>query len=383
MAARRRERSEQNALLRLARSGAHVRPGRDRSGTTVLAPRRKAASVGSIRHNPSVPVDLVGAARVTPTALSLLGRVRGVLAAARRKAGELESARELLGLAEPGSFSYRVGDHHPIYNVGDPHPDDRAAFAAVLGSVVSPSLLAGDVGFQDRIPCRLDDGLVLIGSPEVEPVARLAFGYRDAGEFGMQYDGDTIDLPFRWEEDERVVQASYARFVAGRGLVTRPNWPIVDNTGDAPRHRYPQLDRDNLSLNDWLVVTRLPNITSRHALQSGRSLVSIAGSHGTATRAIELLLRDSGALRALARAVPPGVDGFQALVGVGDIVHDPERGSYARRIRLEAVHPITRSAFVWEEAVAAVERRYADWLSDVTANPPTPLPPTADALGAP
>lgn len=329
-----------------------------------------------------MPVDLLGAARATPTALSLLGRVRGVLAAARRKQRELDSARDLLGLAEPGSFSYRVGDHHPIYNVGHPHPDDRAAFAAVLGSVVSPSLLAGDVGFQDRIPCRLDDGLVLIGSPEGEPIARLAFGYRSAGKYGLQYDGDTIDLPYRWEEDARIVQASYSRFVAGRGLVTRPNWPIIDNTGAAPRQRYPKLDRDNLNLSDWLVVTRLPNITSKAAWQSGRSLVSIAGCHGTATRAIELLLRDTRALRAIARAVPPGVDGFQALVEVGDIVHDPTRGSYARKVQLEAVHPITRPAHVWEASVAAVERRYADWLNDVTSNEQTYIPPPPEGAEA-
>lgn len=311
-------------------------------------------------------MDLLGAARTANSAVSVLDRCRAAFAAASRARSDLNAARRLLGIADPDSFSYRVADHHPIYNVGDPHPDDQAGFVAVLASAVSPSLTEADISYRQEIPCRLDDGLVLIGSPEGEPIARLVFGYSPVGDDGLQFDGDTIDLPYRWEEDRRKVEATYTRFVPGRGATTRPNWPVIDNTGMGARVFYPKLDRDGFSKNDWLLVTRIPNIASRDALQSGRSLVSIAGSHGTATRAVGILLRDRRALREIGRTVPENADGFQALIEVSDIVHDPVHGSYARAVQVRGIREITRSAASWEASCDAVRRRYDAWLAVIT-----------------
>lgn len=312
--------------------------------------------------------ELLGAARAASGTFSVLQRLSGLARSAASRRADVARARELLGLGQPGSFSYRVGDHHPIYNVGDPHPDDRAAFHSVLSAAISPSLREDEIDTSAVVPCPLEDGLVLVGSPEGEPVARLAFGYRRTSTGELEYVGDTLELPFRWEEDRRKVEVDYARYVAGRGLVWRPNWPIIDHTGSEPRARRVQLDNNGFSTNDWLVLTRLPNFLSREGLHGGRAIISVAGAHGTATRAFENLLHDRTALQRIGSAVGADDDGFQALIEVSDIVHDPQRGSYARKIAVRDVVPIRRSQAAWDAALHTVEGRYDAWLAELTAD---------------
>lgn len=227
---------------------------------------------------------------------------------------------------------------------------------------MSPSIEAADVSVMPSVEADLSDGHVLVGSPEADPLTQAVFGYRDVGEFGSEYIGGTIELVYRWEEDSRRVEAEYTKYVPGKGPVSRPNWPIIAQNGGRERRHYPRLDLNGFSTTDWLVLTRLPNVASQIGLQSGRSIISVAGAHGTATRGIELVLSDKSSLRTIGRAISDSAEGFQVLVEVGDIVHDPIRGSYARRARVESVVPLSYSANELERAAAVVEGRWEEWL---------------------
>jgi hypothetical protein len=221
----------------------------------------------------------------------------------------------------------------------------------------------------DELLLALDDGMVLVGSPEAEGVARLAYGYRRREDgLGMAHVDPPVDLPFRWEEDGSQIEAVYHRFVEGRGLVARPNWPIVDQRG-AERRLFPRVGNDGLLQSDYLLVTKVPNYLTRTGFESGRSLITFAGSHGTGTRAVELLMRDRAALRRVAEELTPDVHAFQLLFEVGDMLHDSTEGTKARAIRLVACSPLDRPDAVWEEARRAVQSRLPGWCDEMERAP--------------
>lgn len=286
----------------------------------------------------------------------------------QRQAYAVKQAHEILGVGRPDLFTYRAGTNHPLYVVGEPHPDDRAALIGIAGDHVADAFSKDSLHVTEDLHASLREGLVLVGSPEAEAVSRLAFGYEaKISQGGMRYTGETLDLPYRWEEDLDLVEARYARFVPGKGRVNRPNWPVVDQRRGHGQSIYPRVRRDGLLDTDLLLITRVPNFLTRMGYQQGRSIVSIAGSHGTATRAISLVLRDLGLLRELNEYLSPGDDAFQILIEVGGIVHDPHRGSRATKIRLRDVQIIGRSDASWDDAAAAVKRRLPGWRAEVAA----------------
>jgi hypothetical protein len=70
-------------------------------------------------------------------------------------------------------------------------------------------------------------------------------------------------------------------------MVERPNWRI-----EGLETFVPLLDSERYLVDDYLLITKLRNLSSADALDSGRFIVSMARTHGTATRGVELLLKD-------------------------------------------------------------------------------------------
>jgi hypothetical protein len=195
--------------------------------------------------------ELNGVAKATQSGFQLLGTLGRWFAVRRQKSKLAREARELLGISNSQLYSYRVALHHPLIKRGSPHPDDLAAFAAVAESEVAEARGKGSLRLLDDVPVALADGLVLIGSPEAEAITSLAFGYqRKTDGSGMRYLGATVDLPYRWEEDQNLVKATCSRIVPGRGRTERPNWPIIDQTGTSARALYPTVGNDGLIYTD-------------------------------------------------------------------------------------------------------------------------------------
>lgn len=304
--------------------------------------------------------------RATATGVKVAKSLHGVFQSRRAGSQEVRAAKRLLGIDDRDQFAYRAAGLHPLFDRGRPHPDDRAALAAVAGDQFWRGTKQLDVITVDDLAVSLSHGMVLVGSPEAEGVARLAFGYRQRPDGqGMRHESPPIDLPFRWEEDLTKVTARCERMVDGRGLVTRPNWPIVDQRPSAARMIYPRVRNNGLLDTDLLLITKVPNYLTRDGIQHGRSLVTFAGTHGTGTRAIEILLRDRSALREIAKGLGPHPGAFQVLAEAGDLTHGSTR-SKAKRISLLAVERIDRDDQAWDTARRIVERDYGGWIDDVT-----------------
>jgi hypothetical protein len=132
---------------------------------------------------------------------------------------------------------------------------------------------AGRLVVEDEVLTDSAHDLALIGSPTAEGVSRLLFGYSSDGDpDSLAWDQVPLDLPYRWILSKNAVDdaAVARRFVAGRGMVERPNWRIT-----GPDRIYvPKVDEYGVLLDDYLLVTRVRNYLSRAAIDEGHFITS-------------------------------------------------------------------------------------------------------------
>jgi hypothetical protein len=243
-------------------------------------------------------------------------------------------ARELLGLHQSKLIAYRHDSKHVLYGGTETlHPDNLHGLAAASGNAYVAAQQTGRLRVEDEILTHAAHDLALIGSPTSEGLSRLLFGYAPDGDpDSLAVDQIPLDLPFRWviSKNEIADSAVARRLVAGRGLVERPNWRIA-----GPDRLYvPRVDENGLLLEDYLLVTKVRNYLSHSAIDEGHFIVSFGGSHGTGTRALELLFKDRQVLSSIADRLRQRPAAFQMLLRVSDIKHDRTVGSYARKIEL-------------------------------------------------
>lgn len=266
-------------------------------------------------------------------------------------------ARELLGLQQSKLIAYRHDSKHVLYSGTESlHPDNLHGLAAASGNAYVDAQRTGRLRIEEEILTHATHDLALIGSPTAEGLSRLLFGYAPDGDpDSLALHQMPLDLPYRWviSKNEVADSAIARRFVAGRGLVERPNWRIA-----GPDRIYvPRVDEDGLLLDDYLLVTKVRNYVSLAAIDEGRFIVSFGGSHGTGTRALELLFKDRRILTDIADRLHQRPAAFQMLFRVSDIKHDRTAGSHARTIELVG-DPIIlpdRDA-IWRTATAVVQR---------------------------
>jgi hypothetical protein len=191
-----------------------------------------------------------------------------------------------------------------------------------------------------------ESSLLLVGSPISDALSRTIFGYSEiAGREGLSLDGPQFELFYAWDLDpERVGNGQVRRFVAGKGLVERPPWQIRDLRGGAAPRFVPRTNSEGLLVEDYLLVTRLPNFLSPNAESKGQFLVSFGGAHGTGTRAIKLLFKNKKLmahvvteLKSKNANITGRIGGtpsaYQLLFRVSKIKHGP-RGSIPRSLEL-------------------------------------------------
>ena len=306
--------------------------------------------------------DIGASAKVASTGLSVVKPLWSVVHGLRIKRALKRDIGEILGIQEDQDCSYRVGMSHPTVQRGSFHPDDVTAFRALAGPSLSRCLETGWLNLQDSLASDLESNLILIGAPGPESLSRLVFGYRQRDGGGLSFTGDTLDLPFRWQEDVSVVRANCLRYQQGGLVTTRPNWPILDSRTGSVISRYPETNCSGFLLSDYLLVTKVPNFITPGAQASGRSVVSFGGSHGIGTRAVSLLLDSSEVMRRLGEEYSKGGSRyFQALLEARSIVHEPRTGSHAKRLALVAFVPLAFHDSTLDHSRQAIYAHYTDW----------------------
>lgn len=274
-------------------------------------------------------------------------------------------AHELLGVHRDQSYNYRVSMTHPALQLGVPHPDDLAALTALAGTKIAAADRRHFTLVDDELNADLEQSWVLIGSPESESLSRLLFGYRvrDDG-LGMLMLESPVSLTYRWLEDASEIVSFSRRALPYGATSTRPNWPLLKRTPSGVARLTPRLTRDGWLENDYLVITRIPNFLTQRALDEGRAIVSIAGTHGIGTRSIELLLTNTAVLGELLERLNGADTDFQIVIEASSIVHDRIRGSYAKTVIVRDVVDLGHTHDDWLRARNIVDERFAAWVDE-------------------
>lgn len=251
----------------------------------------------------------------------------------RKKAlhNQANIAKKALGFERNSPVAYRSDSVHPLF-VDDLHPDNATALVAIAGN---DYVRANKRRVVDSSLTELGTNLVLIGSPASEGLSQPAFGYvvESNSPDSLRLDNPPLDLPYKWVLSRNEIDnAQVRRFVAGRSEpVARPNWRF-----EGPRLWIPGRDNDDMLTVDYLLVTKVRNYLALEALNADKYIVSVAGAHGTGTRAVELLLGRREVLREVAIALKRlnSPNAFQLLFQCTKLTHGPRRGTRALQIGL-------------------------------------------------
>lgn len=317
--------------------------------------------------------------------------IRGYQAAAAMQRGRKTTSAtsdallKLLKLGPSTARTFRISTDHPALPTGELPRADLEALAAII----DPNLakLVVELGaFDEHDDVTLDVGadIVLIGSPESEPLTRLIFGYAALpGNQGVRYLGGTIPLAYRWDEERSNTDEADCRYNGPDGsIVIRPNWPLYSML-PTELPIYPSLiDGINLET-DYLIITKIPNFLTDLAWQRGRTIVSIAGLHGIGTRAIGLLLQNSAVMNTVMTQIdelPQKNQSFQIVIKITEIDHSSADGSEPRAVAFHAVAPLALSKRQIRQAQDTITERYSQWLTTVHRPPQTP--PVMNRLGS-
>jgi hypothetical protein len=282
----------------------------------------------------------------------------------RRRArlhADVDAAKQVLGMQHDTVVAYNHDSLHDL-SVGTLHPDNLAALIACAGNDYVRAKGRGTLTVLDAPDADLDQNLVLIGSPLSDGLSRVALGYtvEPTQELSLALTHPPVELPYhilhqRGQIHER---ATVKRYVSGRGLVERPNWRVwADN-----RIYVPETDSEGMIAVDYLLVTRLRNYLVPDALDLGRSVLLIAGSHGTGTRGIKVLLRDRSTLQRIALALRDRPAAYQMLLRVGGMRHDRSAGSWPTKVELvEDPVRLPDGDAVWRAASSIASSNLATW----------------------
>lgn len=288
---------------------------------------------------------------------------------------EAREARAILGIDPKRPPAYRHISRHSHFDVEHPHPDNADALETAAHHDLVSARQRKRLLVVPELTVPIEKSMVLLGSPTAEAMTRDIFGYEPVEGFedALVQTRRPLDLPFRWVLDPSEIDpgARASRVVRGRGIISRPNWRIVDDRTGKP---YIPEVRDGVLDSDYLLVTRLRNFLTQKAYDTGQYLVSFGGAHGTGTRAIELLLSDNSVLERIAEELGHDPVAYQLLLRVGRLTHTEREGTRAHAIELVAAELLEDREERWREAAQTILPSINPWLRhDDPGEPPRTL----------
>jgi hypothetical protein len=202
------------------------------------------------------------------------------------------------------------------------HPDILEPYSSILRLWEGTGRVLTPVSAKDLPVLNLGDFILLIGGPVSNKISRTWQGYRRSPATGyVEYVGR--DLPRRWRflydlGDSK--ENGPARFVDGK---LHRSWPqaILDTSNETGPRRASVTGADRMLVNDWLLVSFVPNTFD---YSRGASFLDASDLHGQGNKAFAELLNDPLRLDELTkrlndRGIRPRQH-FQALYQV-DVKH--------------------------------------------------------------
>lgn len=223
------------------------------------------------------------------------------------------------------NFSFVPGTAHRIHK-GRIHPDDKKA-ASTLERIGLSGVENLEIVNNLFFPENIQGNIVALGSPATNALTTGIMQYRPflkKPEHGFFRENKTFfDLPFEYYmngkqllKDNRI----YKRRVL-HDLKVGPNWGIYNNIDN--QLIIPKTSESGILLNDYLLVTVLPNIYELKGVDTDSKIIIFGGAHGTGTKAIELLLSNNKILKKLVRQTK-NIRYWQALIEIDSISYDPQ-----------------------------------------------------------
>jgi hypothetical protein len=209
------------------------------------------------------------------------------------------------------------------------HPDDVIAsdVLARVGSMGIINLKEVD-SFIDLK--NLNGTIVALGSPMSNILSRSILSYKyvtDNPEDGIKRDRENnfFELPFEYAMDSK--ELSKSGTISKRMLMGKshnvPNWSIWSE--EQNKLYVPSVGNDGQLLSDYLLITVLPNIFSKESYESDEKIIIFGGTHGVATKSVNLLFKDKSLLNNL-KSKSNTAPYWQALVEIDRVAHDPKGG---------------------------------------------------------
>jgi hypothetical protein len=196
------------------------------------------------------------------------------------------------------------------------------------GSMTAPTADAlksifDHVGFESRHiqelkethPSKIDGSILLLGGPVPNKLSRAILGKGHGSPLFLHALGKRIDLPVHF--------ANYLGDKLGPG--NRPKYRIVVNGSS--------LQVAEEGIDDFLVITSIPNVCSVNFETFKHRLVNVAGFHGGGMRAIDLVLEDEFLPKLYKQlSESPKLKGAPAWQALLRIEVDANNKSHPRRI---------------------------------------------------
>jgi hypothetical protein len=296
--------------------------------------------------------------------VTVLRQLREALAQPVKTYGDCARARQLLGLVPDPKLAFRHSSVHAHYRDKDIHPHTQSALLSLCRTDLERLSAAGRLFVEPKNSGTLSQSVVIVGSPTSEGLSRPLFGYEPDGESGdyLEFTDPPVDLPFRWELSRNSIGQNSTVLSSVRGRVLeRPNW-YVKGPGNNEVF-IPESRNDRYLVRDYLLITRVPNYMTSEGFESGRYILSLGGTHGIGTRAVELFNGRLGlaALYALAQALPPGTQYYQALFCASNVRQENDESSVARRIEFVRALPLSYGETVWRDANRRFSANFQRW----------------------
>ena len=227
--------------------------------------------------------------------------------------GPIPSDLARILLPHSRSLKCEIGDIHP--KVIGAHPDNLFTGAAILQAL-------GLSTTEGKTLANRQGTILAIGSPTSDSIAREIFGIGESSSWPLP---NPWSLPFLYDHHD-TTQPELVRWLSGSEHRSRRRG-LLD--ASKAHSQLVKIDAsDNRQLDDYLLVTVLPNYHDENSALSKGKIWHIGGVHGCGTRAFLNIFQDATSANEFAEKVN-STDYFQALFYVPEIKHDDSvRESY-------------------------------------------------------
>lgn len=204
-----------------------------------------------------------------------------------------------------------VGTDHP--NWPGRHPDNVYTAGAIY-----TALGFHEPSGHDTV-ANFEGTILVVGSPTSDNFARQVFGFGEASTWPPP---NPWNLPILYDHHDQS-QPMVRRWLGGKEHRSRRKGIIVAGESETKLVR---IGPNNIQLEDYLLVTVLPNFLDWNSARSNVKIWVIGGAHGIGTRAFTKIFQDPSLTGDfLNRVTGKGADYFQALFKIPEISHDDSR----------------------------------------------------------